>query len=102
MLKSLYFKIVLVLLVFIVAGMSVVSIVLLNSVTTFYINQFMDQMEECFAESTALYRELSDALSDEGYADKQKNILNSYESILGIDPYRNYYILSMDGVMIDG
>ena len=38
MFKSLYFKIVLILLVFIVAVMSVVSIVLLNSVTSFYVN----------------------------------------------------------------
>ena len=46
MFKSLYFKIVLILLVFIVAVMSVVSIVLLNSVTSFYVNQFMEQMEQ--------------------------------------------------------
>ncbi len=102
MFKSLYFKIVLILLVFILAVMCVVSIVLLNSVTTFYINQFMDQMEDCFAETSALHQELTDALSDSSYAEKQKSILKSYESILGIDPYRNYYILTMDGVMIDG
>ena len=56
MFKSLYFKIVLILLVFILAVMCVVSIVLLNSVTTFYINQFMDQMEDCFAETSALHQ----------------------------------------------
>ena len=102
MFKSLYFKIVLILLVFIVAVMSVVSIVLLNSVTSFYVNQFMEQMDECFAENSTLYGELQEALDGASYADKQKTILKSYESVLGIDAYRNYYILTMDGVMVDG
>ena len=102
MFKSLYFKIVLILLVFIMAVMCVVSIVLLNSVTSFYVNQFMDQMGECFAENSTLYGELQDALNSASYADKQKTILKSYESVLGIDAYRNYYILTMDGVMVDG
>ena len=102
MFKSLYFKIVLILLVFIMAVMCVVSIVLLNSVTSFYVNQFMDQMDECFAENSVLYGELQDALGNSSYADKQKTILKSYESVLGIDAYRNYYILTMDGVMVDG
>ena len=102
MFKSLYFKIVLILLVFIVAVMSVVSIVLLNSVTSFYVNQFMEQMDECFAENSTLYVELQEALDGASYADKQKTILKSYESVLGIDAYRNYYILTMDGVMVDG
>ena len=102
MFKSLYFKIVLILLVFIVAVMSVVSIVLLNSVTSFYVNQFMEQMDECFAENSTLYGELQEALDGASYADNQKTILKSYESVLGIDAYRNYYILTMDGVMLDG
>lgn len=102
MFKSLYFKIVLILLVFIMAVMCVVSIVLLNSVTSFYVNQFMDQMDECFAENSVLYAELQDALESGSYADKQKTILKSYESVLGIDAYRNYYILTMDGVMVEG
>ena len=102
MFKSLYFKIVLILLVFIMAVMCVVSIVLLNSVASFYVNQFMDQMGECFAENSTLYVELQDALDSASYADKQKTILKSYESVLGIDAYRNYYILTMDGVMVDG
>ena len=79
MFKSLYFKIVLILLVFIVAVMSVVSIVLLNSVTSFYVNQFMEQMDECFAENSTLYGELQEALDSASYADNQKTILKSYE-----------------------
>ena len=102
MFKSLYFKIVLILLVFILAVMCVVSTVLLGSVSSFYTDQFMDQMEESFAEDAPLYTELRFALSSPGYAEEQKSILTSYSSILGIDRYRNYYILSMDGVMLTG
>ncbi len=102
MFKSLYFKIVLILLVFILAVMCVVSTVLLGSVSSFYTDQFMDQMEESFAVDSPLYTELRFALSMAGYAEEQKSILASYASNLGIDRYRNYYILSMDGVMLAG
>ena len=62
MFKSLYFKIVLILLVFILAVMCVVSTVLLSSVSSFYTDQFMDQMEESFSEDSPLYTELRYAL----------------------------------------
>ncbi|MBQ4042905.1 MAG: HAMP domain-containing protein [Clostridia bacterium] len=102
MFKSLYFKIVLILLVFILAVMGTVSAVLMGSVSTFYVNQFSDQMEENFAVDSPLYGELRQALSGREYAEEQKSILSSYASILGMDRYRNYYVLSMDGEMLSG
>jgi len=102
MFKSLYFKIVLILLVFILAVMGTVSAVLMGSVSSFYVDQFTEQMEESFAVDSPLYRELRGALSARDYAGDQKAILSSYASILGIDRYRNYYILSMDGEMLSG
>ena len=90
MFKSLYFKIVLILLVFILAVMGTVSAVLMGSVSTFYVNQFSDQMEENFAVDSPLYGELRQALSGREYAEEQKSILSSYASILGMDRYRNY------------
>ena len=102
MFKSLYFKIVLILLVFILAVMGTVSAVLMGSVSTFYVNQFSDQMEENFAVDSPLYGELRQALSGREYAEEQKAILSSYASILGMDRYRNYYVLSMDGEMLSG
>jgi len=102
MFKSLYFKIVLILLVFILAVMGTVSAVLMGSVSTFYVNQFSDQMEENFAVDSPLYGELRQALSGLEYAEEQKAILSSYASILGMDRYRNYYVLSMDGEMLAG
>ncbi len=102
MFKSLYFKIVLILLVFILAIMGVVSTVLLNGVSTYFIDDFMEQMDEQFSPASSLYSELLGALSVENFAGEQKNILSTYASILGIDPYRNYYVLDMDGGMLAG
>lgn len=102
MFKSLYFKIVLILLVFILAIMGVVSTVLLNGVSTYYMNDFMSQMDEQFSPASPLYTELADVLAAEGFAKEQKNILSTYASILGIDQYRNYYVLAMDGTMLSG
>ena len=58
MFKSLYFKIVLILLIFIVAVMCAVSAILINGVSGYFTGQFGDQMEECFGENTILYHEL--------------------------------------------
>ena len=102
MFKSLYFKIVLILLVFILAVMGAVSTVLMGSVSSFYVDQFTDQMEESFGPDSSLYAELRSSLSSADFAEEQKSILNSYASILGIDRYRNYYVLSMDGDMLSG
>ncbi len=102
MFRSLYFKIVLILLVFILAVMGVISVVLLSGVSSFYTEQFTERMEESFSPTSLLYAELMDALASEDYAEEQKSILNSYSSILGIDRYRNYYVLSMEGTMLSG
>ena len=102
MFKSLYFKIVLILLVFILAIMCVVSTVLLNGVSTYYTNAFMQQMDEQFSPASSLYGELVGALTAENFAAEQKTILGAYASVLGIDQYRNYYVLDMDGEMLSG
>ena len=46
MLKSLYFKIVLILLIFIVAVMAAVGAILLNGVTSFYMDDFAAQLSD--------------------------------------------------------
>lgn len=98
MLKSLYFKIVLILLIFILAVMATVGAILMNGVSSFYNRDFSDQMKECFSEDGTLYSDLCAASG----ADEMKNILSSYGSILGIDQYRNYYILDENGELITG
>ena len=98
MLKSLYFKIVLILLIFILAVMATVGAILMNGVSSFYNNEFTRQMEECFAADGTLVADLRAASSPS----EMKNILSSYGSILGIDQYRNYFILDSDGELITG
>ena len=102
MYKSLYFKIVLILLIFIIAVMCAVGAILMNGVTSFYISDFTGQMTECFSGDGMLMIELEQVTADERYADRMKQVLASYGSILGIDQYRNYYVLSSEGDMLAG
>lgn len=102
MLKSLYFKIVLILLIFIIAVMCAVGAILMNGVTSYYTEEFDRQMEECFDENGLLMTDLVIASENTYYATEMKSVLQSYGSILGIDQYRNYYVLDMDGEMIVG
>ena len=98
MLKSLYFKIVLILLIFIIAVMASVGAILMNGVTSFYNNDFTEQMEECFDENGTLISDLQTANTPY----EMKSVLSSYGSILGIDQYRNYYILDTNGITLAG
>ncbi len=102
MVKSLYFKIVLILLIFIVAVMCAVGAILMNGVTSFYVGEFTEQMDECFDERGLLMLELEQTSASETYADDMKDILSSYGSILGIDQYRNYFVLNTEGEMLSG
>jgi len=102
MLKSLYFKIVLILLIFIMAVMCAVGAILMNGVTSFYAEEFFNQMTECFDARGLLMMELQQASDSENPPSEMKQILGSYGSILGIDQYRNYYILNLEGDMLAG
>lgn len=100
--RSLYAKIILILVIFIITVMSVVGTVLLNSVYRFYTEDFVTQMEQSFAVDGQLYSALVSAVGEEEYVSSLKAVLHSYSAWLGIDSYRNYYILDGDGVMLDG
>ena len=102
MLKSLYFKIVLILLIFIIAVMAAVGAILMNGVASFYMDDFTDQMKECFDPDGFIMRDLLAASDEPNYAYEMKNILSNYRSVLGIDEYRNYYVLNLDGEMLHG
>ncbi len=102
MFKSLYFKIVLILLVFIIAVMCSVGAILLSGVTSYYVENFAEQMTECFDEGGILMPELKQAAQSERPASEMKNVLASYGSILGIDKNRNYFVLNLDGEMLSG
>lgn len=100
MYRSLYFKIVLIFVMFMITVMAVVGTVLINSVFNFYTDEFVKQMERYFGGD--LRQDLINAMTAENYADEQKNILKAYGASLGIDIYRNYYILDMNGDILAG
>ena len=100
MYRSLYFKIILIFVLFMITVMAIVCTVLLNSVYGFYTDQFTEQIDYCFRGE--LRRMLEGALDGEDWVLRQKDILNAHVSSLGIDGYRNYFILDGDGKFLDG
>lgn len=102
MFKSLYFKIVLILLIFIIAVMCSVGAILLSGVTSYYLEDFAAQMTECFDDGGLIMMELRQAAQSDYPALEMKDVLSSYSSILGIDKYRNYYVLNLEGEMLSG
>lgn len=102
MFRSLYFKIVLILLIFIIAVMCSVGAILLSGVTSYYVENFAEQMTECFDDVGLLMPELKQAAKSERPAVELKSVLSSYGSILGIDKNRNYFVLNLDGEMLSG
>ena len=91
--RSLYTKLVLIILFLIVALMIVAGVFLTRGVRNFYLNEFYDRMAEVFDDS-----ELAGDLRDAAAADDPEymsEILGVYAGRLGIDSgTRNYFILS--------
>ncbi len=102
MYNSLYFKIILILVIFMVTVMCVIGTVLINNVNGFYMDEFTSQMERNLSEGGDLAKELSDALLGEDFVGEQLKILNTYRGVLGIDDYRNFYILDENGNYLEG
>ena len=99
--RSLHFKIVLILVIFIVCIMSIVGAIMLNSVFGFYNDRFAAQMESGI--TPTLLTELQTAMEGDNYAEKQKEIIvRGFTGALGIDSYRNFYILDMNGGFLAG
>ncbi|MBQ8552499.1 MAG: HAMP domain-containing protein [Clostridia bacterium] len=102
MYNSLYFKIILILVIFMITVMCVIGTVLINNVNSFYMDEFTEQMEQNLSAGSPLTEELRGALAVDDFASEQLKILNSYRGVLGIDDYRNFYILDGDGAFLEG
>mgnify|MGYP002531018956 FL=1 len=87
-------KLVLILVLMIVSVMAVVGTFLINSVSTFYIDSFYTQMQSVFTTDTIRSMQEAAAAPD---AEGLKTIIDAHRSRLGIDDYRNYYILDGEG-----
>jgi len=91
MFKSLRLRIVLILTLLTVAVMIVVGAFLMNSVADFYNADFRRQMDKVFTEDFMLTLRRA-AQKEYGYAAIDE-IMRAYSGQLGIDSYRNYYVL---------
>lgn len=100
MYKKLQFKIILILVSFIISVMAVVGTILLNNVYKYYSNEFTKQLDEVFDED--LINEIKNAMRRENYSELIYNTLYAYSGQMGIDLYRNWCLLSSDGEYIVG
>ena len=96
--KSLHFKLVLILVLFIICIISIIAAVMLNGVFDFYIQNFNEMIDRTLGEQTL--KELCGLMNSEGYYIYQKDMLKSEFGNLGAT--RNLYILDMDGRYLTG
>ena len=93
MTRSIYTKLVAIILVLILALMAVVGAFLLRGVRNFYINEFYTRMQEAFSDAD-MAADLRSAADEEGAAVRMADILRANAGQLGISSgARNYYIL---------
>ena len=94
--KSLYSKLVLIMLTIIISLMTVVGAFLMRGVRTFYQQQFYEQMRAVFS-TTEVASDLRDAADSADPASQMAERLKAYTGRLGIDSgTRNFYILTGD------
>ena len=91
MFRSLHMKLVLVLVLLIVSVMAVVGTFLINSVTSYHIQEFESQMSSVFTGEFILTLEQNAAASTDGRA--LREMIEAYSAPLGIDEYRRFYVL---------
>ena len=91
MFRSLHMKLVLVLVLLIVSVMSVVGTFLVNSVASYNIEEFREQMLLVFTQEFILTLEKSAGSAEPVSALRQ--VLEAYSGPLGIDQYRSFNIL---------
>ncbi len=97
--KNLNTKLVQIFIVFIISVMTVVGLILLNSVFNFYKNDFVEQMDRGF--SGGVSAELYKNLEREDFAKIDKELLSAYSGVFGFDSNRTFYILDMNGKVLE-
>lgn len=99
MFKSLQWKLVMVFVLLVLAIMTVAGSFLVLRVSVFYHDMFASEMADTFSQSFLARLENGAAVDTEFV----KNTMRATMSRLGIDSYRNYYIISADsGMVLDG
>ena len=100
MFRSLHMKLVLILVLLIVSVMAVVGTFLINSVSTFYLENFRTQVESVI--STDMLRSLEEDTAAADGANSIRDVLRANIGTLGINDYRNYYVLDAEGRYLTG
>ncbi|MCL1807454.1 MAG: cell wall metabolism sensor histidine kinase WalK [Oscillospiraceae bacterium] len=100
MLKSLYMKLVLILLLLIVSLMAVTGVFLNGAVARFYANEFNGAMDSAFGQNTEFVEQLRDASGEGGT--QVWDILLAYRGILGIASSRQMCLMDMSGGVLFG
>lgn len=101
MYRSLYFKIILILIVFITTVMVVVGTILLTGVSGYFSDDFVRQMENCFSPSSELAAHLEPVLGGSTAPEAVGSYLDAYAGALGLDSYRSWAVLSPDGDVLN-
>ena len=80
--------------------MTVVGAILIGNIFNYYENSFVNQQTAVFTDE--FLEELEKTLVYEDYPERLKNTLWAYSARLGIDSYRNYYVLDAEGNFLSG
>ncbi len=102
MIKSLQGKLVLVFIILTLSTMAIMGTVLVNSVTVFYADEFATKMDSFFSDDMrqALLETTTDEKEHDGAALYER--LTLYFAALGIDTYRDVFVLDKDGAFLCG
>lgn len=92
MFKSIQWKIIAIFLLLTISVMIVVGTFLLQNISSYYLNDFKTTMSEQVF-SSRLKEELSEAAQSENAVDEIEALMRVYSVRMGIDSFRNYYIL---------
>lgn len=95
MFKSLRMRIVLILTLLIASVMVVVGTFLINSISSFYNDDFSRQMKEVFS-NQEFTDSLNGALEETDPSGNLYSILNAFSGKIGVDSYRDFYVLQGD------
>ncbi|MDR0325746.1 MAG: cell wall metabolism sensor histidine kinase WalK [Oscillospiraceae bacterium] len=93
MLKSLYRKLVLILLLLIVSLMAVTGVFLNGAVANYFIDEFNGTMREAFSENIGFVRALREAAAGEDAIPQLWDVLQASHGIMGVSGSRPVYLL---------
>ncbi len=97
MFKRLQGKLVTIFVLLVLAIMTVTGTFLIFSVSDFYHKLFATELDSVF--EPAFVEKIEDGMKSD--SDYLKNIIKAHVTVMGIDSYRNYYIVAPDGSISD-